>query len=272
MLSRELPFRLESVDQVVNDLVSRRLVPLRHRHQDVPEWLALVAQRAHAAQVEQRFQSATEFLEALETKTPYPEADDDSHVRTKLFVRVDLETPPPDLLRPGSAGSAQPAGDATRVETPQRRSPRDPRQELESAEMEPTVVVDDEEAEEDDDEMEPTVMADPSRQVISSSRTKPDSSPGGPGRRELHPDSAMQFEDTVMTSEPSRQGGRTGASHRHASGRDTGKERDERPVPADAPGQAAGDGAVAGLRVIVILALLALISGGIVAYIALGTF
>jgi serine/threonine protein kinase len=96
MLTGELPFRLESMSQVISDLINCRLIPLRHRTSTLPEWVYQVLERAHHPSLELRYRSATAFLQALESQKAYFGEEMDQ--RTLPFVRVDLHTPPPEIV------------------------------------------------------------------------------------------------------------------------------------------------------------------------------
>jgi serine/threonine protein kinase len=131
LLSGTLPFRLDSVDQVIADLVNRRLIPLRRHNGELPAWIYQVLDRAHHPDLEQRYPTATLFLQALEQANAHPEGEGDVDLRTTPFVRVDLNTPPPELVEqlvaPQRRRSQQPvleppAGIAPRP-TPAHRGP-----------------------------------------------------------------------------------------------------------------------------------------------------
>jgi len=98
MLSAKLPFRLESLEQVAQDIIHCRLVPLRERCPDLPLWLLEVQARAHHPVLDQRYRNATAFLQALDERNARPEGDEDADARTVPFQRVDLHTPPPELM------------------------------------------------------------------------------------------------------------------------------------------------------------------------------
>lgn len=65
----EPPFTGETVEQVLTRQTTNQRPELRERRSDVPEDLALVLERALHAEVEQRYPSATEFLQALNRAT-----------------------------------------------------------------------------------------------------------------------------------------------------------------------------------------------------------
>jgi serine/threonine-protein kinase len=96
MLTGQLPFRLESMSQVISDLINCRLIPLRHRTNTLPEWVYQVLERAHHPSTELRFRSATAFLQALETQQAH--VGEEMDLKTVPFVRVDLNTPPPEIV------------------------------------------------------------------------------------------------------------------------------------------------------------------------------
>jgi len=97
MLSAKLPFRLESLEQVADDILHCRLVPLRQRRPQLPSWLLEVVERAHHPVLDARFPSATAFLQALEQQNAHADGDE-GDVRTVPFTRVELDTPPPELI------------------------------------------------------------------------------------------------------------------------------------------------------------------------------
>jgi serine/threonine protein kinase len=97
MLAGDLPFRLESMTQVVSDLLNGRLVPMRRRKEGLPEWLYEVVERALHPTVASRYPNATAFLQAMETQRAGA-GDDDTDVATVPFVRVELATPPPEIV------------------------------------------------------------------------------------------------------------------------------------------------------------------------------
>jgi len=113
-LTGELPFRLESMAQVVSDLVNCRLIPLRRRNAALPEWLFQIQERVHHPIVHSRYATATAFLQALELRRAYL-ANEEIEAKTVPFLRVELDTPPPEILgqlsRPiqdyGSPGAAE---------------------------------------------------------------------------------------------------------------------------------------------------------------------
>jgi serine/threonine-protein kinase len=98
MLCGKLPFRLQSLEQVTDDILNCRLIPLRHRRADLPEWLYEVLDRALHARPEHRYRTATAFLQALEQKSARPEGKEGFDVRTAPFLRVELQAPPPALI------------------------------------------------------------------------------------------------------------------------------------------------------------------------------
>jgi hypothetical protein len=113
MLASKLPFRLESLEQVAQDIIHCRLVPLRERCPDLPQWILEVQARAHHPVLEQRYRTATAFLQALDERNAHPEGDEEADARTVPFQRVDLHTPPPELmsrLKGKGAGTAEPDG------------------------------------------------------------------------------------------------------------------------------------------------------------------
>ena len=124
----KLPFRLETLQQVTDDIINGRLVPLSTRRSDLPPWLYQVIDRAHHPNQEQRYRTATSFLQALEMQSARPGGDE----RTVPFLRVDLQTPPPQLVaRLVGSGDAEDFEDKTVREGPRAKpSPR--------AEPEPT--------------------------------------------------------------------------------------------------------------------------------------
>lgn len=65
----EPPFTGETVEQVLTRQTTNQRPELRERRSDVPDDLALVLERALHAEVEQRYPSATEFLQALNRAT-----------------------------------------------------------------------------------------------------------------------------------------------------------------------------------------------------------
>jgi serine/threonine protein kinase len=103
LLCGELPFRLESLEQVAEDIQRCRLVPLRHRRADLPGWVLEVVERGHHPVIERRFPTATAFVQALEQRTASSDADE-GDARTVPFLRIELDTPPPELI-----GRATPA-------------------------------------------------------------------------------------------------------------------------------------------------------------------
>jgi serine/threonine protein kinase len=98
LLSGTLPVELESVEQVIADLVNHRLIPLRRHNSQLPKWIYQVLDRALHPNIEERYNSAGVFLQALDQQTAYPGGEASDDARTSLFVRVDLNTPPPELL------------------------------------------------------------------------------------------------------------------------------------------------------------------------------
>jgi len=96
-LTRELPFRLESMGQVVSDLVNCRLIPLRRRTQSLPEWVYQVQERAHHPVLQKRYATPTAFLQALESRRAYL-SDEEADAKTMPFLRVELDTPPPEIM------------------------------------------------------------------------------------------------------------------------------------------------------------------------------
>jgi serine/threonine protein kinase len=98
MLAGRLPFRLESLEQVAHDIMNCRLVPLRERSPELDPWILQVQARAHHPVLEQRYRTATAFLQALDERNASPEGVEDSDARTVPFQRVDLHTPPPELM------------------------------------------------------------------------------------------------------------------------------------------------------------------------------
>jgi serine/threonine protein kinase len=99
LLCGKLPFRLESLEQVTDDIINCRLVPLQTLRADLPRWVYQVLDRAHHPQLGQRFPTATAFLQALEMHSARPEGDEGADARTVPFMRVQLQTPPPQLVR-----------------------------------------------------------------------------------------------------------------------------------------------------------------------------
>jgi len=105
MLTGDLPFRLESMGQVVSDLVNCRLIPMRRRNPGLPDWVYKIQERIHHPVRQKRYGSATAFLQALESRRAYL-ADEEVDAKTVPFLRVDLDTPPPEIMdqlaHPGS--------------------------------------------------------------------------------------------------------------------------------------------------------------------------
>jgi eukaryotic-like serine/threonine-protein kinase len=97
LLSGHLPFRLQSLEQVAEDIRRCRLVPLRQRCADLPGWVLQVVERGHHPVIEQRFPTATAFVQALEQRSASSDTDE-GEVRTVPFLRVQLDTPPPELI------------------------------------------------------------------------------------------------------------------------------------------------------------------------------
>lgn len=100
MVSGKLPFPLESLRQIQEDIAHHRLIPLERMCPDLPPWLLAILGRALAQRASDRFASATAYLQALEQRALRPPDQDD---RTTPFLRVQLATPPPELLRPPSS-------------------------------------------------------------------------------------------------------------------------------------------------------------------------
>lgn len=100
MVSGKLPFPLESLRQIQEDIAHHRLIPLERLRPDLQPWLLAILDRALAKRASDRFVSATAYLQALEQRALRPPDQDD---RTTPFLRVQLATPPPELLRPPSS-------------------------------------------------------------------------------------------------------------------------------------------------------------------------
>jgi serine/threonine protein kinase len=86
MLSGELPFPLESLLQISDDIMHCRFTPLRKKRPELPSWLLAVQERAHQRDQASRFQSAAEFLQALDRKKAKPEREVDS---TLPYIRLE---------------------------------------------------------------------------------------------------------------------------------------------------------------------------------------
>jgi hypothetical protein len=71
---------------------------LREQRSGLPEWLLQVQERAHHPILEQRFQTATAFLQALEQKRAHVEGDEFGEAHTVPFLRVELTPPPLELI------------------------------------------------------------------------------------------------------------------------------------------------------------------------------
>ncbi|MCA9671189.1 MAG: serine/threonine protein kinase [Myxococcales bacterium] len=95
MLSGELPFRLQSIEQVSRDIASCNLIPLHERQPALAPWLLGVVQRAQRQRPEERYPSAMAFMQALEQRRPDVSGDQSM---TMPFMRVDPLTPPPELI------------------------------------------------------------------------------------------------------------------------------------------------------------------------------
>jgi serine/threonine-protein kinase len=96
MLSGQLPYPLESLDQLRDDLINHRRTPLRAYRPDLPPWLLEVVERGHHRSPDHRHVTASSFLEVLQKRSMTVSGLHDA--RTVPFYRVDASTPPPDLL------------------------------------------------------------------------------------------------------------------------------------------------------------------------------
>ncbi len=99
MLCGKLPFGLESQIQLMADILRCNLTPLDKQGMEFPPWLLQIQARALHPDVTRRYRSATTFLEALEQRSATLGGQDDpGEVKTSPFFRVDLDTPPPELM------------------------------------------------------------------------------------------------------------------------------------------------------------------------------
>ncbi|MCC6748760.1 MAG: protein kinase [Deltaproteobacteria bacterium] len=105
LLSGELPFRLESMQQVAEDIANCRLIPLRQRRPELPAWLLEVLERAHHPAMGMRYPNATSFLQALELKRAGGPGEADWGTLTTPFMRVTSLPPPAELMSRLSATS-----------------------------------------------------------------------------------------------------------------------------------------------------------------------
>ena len=69
LLAGKLPFPTTSLIQITEDIVNLNLTPLERVRPDLPRWLLDVQKRALTKNQDERYQTATDFLHALEKKT-----------------------------------------------------------------------------------------------------------------------------------------------------------------------------------------------------------
>ncbi len=69
LLAGKLPFPTTSLIQITEDIVNLNLTPLEKVRPDLPGWLLGVQRRALGRKLDDRYQTATQFLHALEKKT-----------------------------------------------------------------------------------------------------------------------------------------------------------------------------------------------------------
>lgn len=98
MLTGDLPYELRTVAQVTRDIAACKLIPLARRRQDLPAWVYQLFERATNRERQQRFSTATAFLEALERRNAWPTINTDNQGRTVPFMRVPAHRPPADLM------------------------------------------------------------------------------------------------------------------------------------------------------------------------------
>lgn len=98
MLSGQLPFDGDSPDEVAKQHLSAAPIPLEELCPDVPEALELIVEKAMNPDINQRYQTAEELLDALESylasTSPVPEAG-------KAPAAVVLPNNPPPISRSG---------------------------------------------------------------------------------------------------------------------------------------------------------------------------
>ena len=66
MLAGKLPFPTQSLAQITSDIIRHNFAPVTEHRPDLPPWLVKVVDRALERDIDDRFPSATDFLQALE--------------------------------------------------------------------------------------------------------------------------------------------------------------------------------------------------------------
>jgi len=94
LLVGDLPFPTNSLIQISDDIINHHFAPLEKRRADLATWLLAITQKAMHRDVDARFQSATEYLRAIEEKTLKPVAGAELLVKGKKRDTVDSLVPP----------------------------------------------------------------------------------------------------------------------------------------------------------------------------------
>lgn len=108
LLVGDLPFPTNSLIQISDDIINHRFAPLEKRRGDVAPWLLAITQKAMHRDMDARFQSAADYLQALQRKSLRP-TERRSNTPEDLQEEAELPSPGPTGTLPLGAGPAEQA-------------------------------------------------------------------------------------------------------------------------------------------------------------------